>query len=185
MQLKPILIPFLADELRKRDHPPVLFGFDKPSNRDITESVSTMAHMARFVIANIADIPPRAKNFVPGWPSSAKAEQPCLVIFLLGACCSQEVSMSPCGKGPAVGAGNEVAHRCGANAPPCSGATRLDDGTNFLARGPSTIVAPTTGRRFLPQYLNRLEDGLRYAVGGAARTTRFSIGTTSRAAWPA
>jgi hypothetical protein len=30
--------------------------------------------------------------------------------------------------------------------------------------------------------LNSLESGLRYAVGAVA--TRFSIGTTSRAAWP-
>jgi hypothetical protein len=82
----------------------VLFGFDKPSNRDITESVSTLAHMARFVIANIVDVPPRAKNFVPGWPSSAKAEQPWLVIFLLVAC-SQEVSMSPVRKRSGSGSG--------------------------------------------------------------------------------
>jgi hypothetical protein len=29
-----------------------------------------------------------------------------------------------------------------------------------------------------------LESGLRYVVGAVAKTTRFSIGTTSRAAWP-
>src|ERR1019366_1730543 len=51
---KPIL-DAIRDELRKRDYLPVLFDFDKPSNRDITETVSTLAHMAKFVIADITD----------------------------------------------------------------------------------------------------------------------------------
>src|SRR4051812_46880273 len=45
----------IRDELRKRDYLPVLFDFKKPSNRDITETVSTLAHMAKFVIADITD----------------------------------------------------------------------------------------------------------------------------------
>jgi hypothetical protein len=45
------ILDAIRDELRKRDYLPVLFDFEKPSNRDITESVSTLAHMARFVIA--------------------------------------------------------------------------------------------------------------------------------------
>jgi hypothetical protein len=43
----------IRDELRKRDYLPVLFDFDKPSNRDITETASTLSHMAKFVIADI------------------------------------------------------------------------------------------------------------------------------------
>jgi hypothetical protein len=38
----------IRDELRKRDYLPVLFDFEKPSSRDITETVSTLAHMARL-----------------------------------------------------------------------------------------------------------------------------------------
>src|SRR5262249_20430287 len=47
----------LRDELRHRNYLPILFDFEKPSNRDITETVSTLAHLARFVIADISPHP--------------------------------------------------------------------------------------------------------------------------------
>ncbi len=43
----------LREELRQRDYLPVLFDFDKPASRTTEETISTLAHMARFVIADL------------------------------------------------------------------------------------------------------------------------------------
>jgi hypothetical protein len=59
----------IRDELRKRDYLPVLFDFDKPSNRDITETASTLSHMAKLVIADITD----AKSISQGLMAIAPA----------------------------------------------------------------------------------------------------------------
>ncbi len=58
----------IKDELRKRDFVPVMFDFQKPDNRDMTETIRTLALMARFIIADITDpksIPLELQAIVP------------------------------------------------------------------------------------------------------------------------
>ena len=62
----------LRGELRKNDYLPILFDFDKPSSRNLTETISTLAHIARFVIADITEaksIPQELQRIVPNLPS--------------------------------------------------------------------------------------------------------------------
>lgn len=58
----------IREELRKRDYVPILFDFEKPDNRDFTETVSTLARMSRFIIADITDpnsIPLELQAIIP------------------------------------------------------------------------------------------------------------------------
>ena len=45
----------LRDELRKHNYVPILFDFDKPTSKDLTGTVTTLANMARFIIADQTD----------------------------------------------------------------------------------------------------------------------------------
>ncbi len=59
----------LRDELRRRDLSPIVFDFNIPQERDITETVTLLARMARFVIADLTDpksIPQEIQAIAPG-----------------------------------------------------------------------------------------------------------------------
>lgn len=50
-----VILDAIRDALRYHDYVPVLFDFQKPESQSFIETVSTLAHMARFVIADITE----------------------------------------------------------------------------------------------------------------------------------
>jgi uncharacterized protein YjbI with pentapeptide repeats len=62
----------LRDHLRDKKLIAILFDFEPPRKRDFTETVSTIAHLARFAIADLTDassIPQELQRIVPSLPS--------------------------------------------------------------------------------------------------------------------
>lgn len=59
-------------ELRKYDYLPILFDFDRPPSKNLSETVATLANLARFIIADLTDpksIPQELQRIVPHNPS--------------------------------------------------------------------------------------------------------------------
>src|SRR5262249_15477149 len=68
---KPVL-EALRKELRHREYLPILFDFDKPRSRTTDETITLLARMARFVIADISDaksVLQELRAIVPDLPS--------------------------------------------------------------------------------------------------------------------
>jgi hypothetical protein len=62
----------LKGRLRDLDLVPIVFDWDKPSRRDLTETVALLANMSRFVVADVTDaksIPQELSEIVPRLPS--------------------------------------------------------------------------------------------------------------------
>jgi hypothetical protein len=58
----------VAEALRHRGLVPVLFDFERPASRDYTETVTTLAHLARFIVADLTDpasVPKELEAIVP------------------------------------------------------------------------------------------------------------------------
>jgi len=68
----------LREELRKRNYLPILFDLAVPATRDITETVSLLARMARFIIADLTDPSSIPKELEAIVPSLAVPVQPLL-----------------------------------------------------------------------------------------------------------
>jgi hypothetical protein len=50
-----VVLDALREELRKRDYVPVLFDFEKPDSKNLTGTITTLAKMARFIIADLTE----------------------------------------------------------------------------------------------------------------------------------
>ncbi len=62
----------LREELRKYDLVPIVFDFDQPASKNLTETIATLANLARIVIADLTDpksIPQELQRIVPHNPS--------------------------------------------------------------------------------------------------------------------
>jgi uncharacterized protein YjbI with pentapeptide repeats len=62
----------LREELRKRNYLPILFDFEKPRSRDTDETITLLARMVRFIVADISDaksVLQELRAIVPDLPS--------------------------------------------------------------------------------------------------------------------
>lgn len=62
----------VRERLRQLDYLPILFDFEKPDSRDLQETVTTLARLSRFVVADITDpksIPQELTGIVRDLPS--------------------------------------------------------------------------------------------------------------------
>ncbi|MEJ2885213.1 pentapeptide repeat-containing protein [Actinomycetospora aeridis] len=58
----------VRDALRDRGYVPVIFDFERPASRDFTETIATLAHLARFIVADLTDpasLPKELEAIVP------------------------------------------------------------------------------------------------------------------------
>jgi len=68
---KPILDE-IRNKLRMHNYLPIMFDFEKAHNRDLTETITTLAGLSRFIIADLTDpksIPHELKAIVANLPS--------------------------------------------------------------------------------------------------------------------
>ena len=73
-----VVLDVLREALRTHGYLPILFDFEKPSSRDLTETVSTLAHLARFIVADLTEPSSLPKELEAIVPTLAVPVQPLL-----------------------------------------------------------------------------------------------------------
>jgi len=67
-----LILDKIKKELESRNYLPVIFDFEGPANRDVGETIITLASLSKFVIADISSpksIPQELESIVPTFPS--------------------------------------------------------------------------------------------------------------------
>ena len=62
------ILETVRQELTKLGYVPIIFDFDRPASRDFTETIATIAHLARLIIADLtepASVPKELEAIVP------------------------------------------------------------------------------------------------------------------------
>ena len=65
------MLDAIRDELRARNYIPVMFDFEPVPSQTLTQTVSTLAHMAHFIIADVTEarsVPQELAKIVPTLP---------------------------------------------------------------------------------------------------------------------
>lgn len=68
----------IRDALRLRNYLPILFDFEAPSTRDFTETITTLARLARFIVADLTEASSVIKELEAIVPTLAVPVQPLL-----------------------------------------------------------------------------------------------------------
>ncbi len=66
------VLDIIKEELQNRGYLPVLFDFEGPNSRNVTETIITLASLAKFVVADISSpksIPQELTSIIPQFPS--------------------------------------------------------------------------------------------------------------------
>jgi uncharacterized protein YjbI with pentapeptide repeats len=75
-----VILDAVREELRKRNYLPILFDFDKPASRDLTETISILAHLARFIIVDLTDPSSTPHEVATVIPQTVVPVQPLLAL---------------------------------------------------------------------------------------------------------
>jgi len=66
------ILDSIREKLRALNYVPMMFDFEKPTKKDLTETVQLLANMSKFVIADITEaksIPQELSHIIPNFPS--------------------------------------------------------------------------------------------------------------------